>query len=125
MGIVSCNEKLLSLVALYASQESIPQVIKAVNASIDGVRAKDAEAFKVPANFNPSNDSPLGERFKAEKGDTTNVAIREDGIVDWVKSIPSIVEVAKDEKHPDREEAAKSLAFFKRFAATLDWRALL
>lgn len=125
MGIIGYNEKLLSLVALYASQESIPQVIKAVRNSIEGVRGKDADAFKLPANFNPSNDSPLGDRFKAEKSDVTNVAIREDGIVDWVKSVPSLVEIAKDETHRDHVEAAKSLAFFKRFAATLDWRALL
>ena len=122
MGIVTCNERLARLVALYASPERIKKAIEETSVALQAAGISDE---KPPTGFNPSEDSPIGKRFMAEFNDITSIAVREDGLVEWIKSIPAVAKIAKDETHRDHAEAAKSLAFFKRFAATLDWRALL
>lgn len=122
MGIVTCNEKLARLVALHSSPEKIKRTLAEVSAVLQSSLGDIVNKDEI---YNPSEDSRYGERFHAELGDVTSIAIREDGLIEWIKSIPAVAKIAKDETHRDHAEAVKSLAFFKRFAATLDWRALL
>lgn len=117
MILKSANESHIRLMSLHADKaklKGIAQRVKAVLELIDKHKAAGAVA---------DGHELDGEHFVEHPNDVTDIAVREEGIHDWLSSIATAVQVGKEAK--EFAEAVKQTKLFARLVATLKSRGLI
>lgn len=109
--MVSVNAPLTRLIALYGSPGKCKRMVDAAAVVFRSLPPDDVE--------NPA------AKFEALPEDRTSFSFDEEGLLLWINSIPGLLPAAADETHREHAEALAAVHFFRRFALTLDYRAML
>lgn len=109
--MVSVNAPLARLIALHGSPDKCKRVTDATAAVF---RSLPPDGVENPAT-----------KFETLPEDRTSFSFDEEGLLLWINSIPGLLPAAADDKHKEHAEALAAVQFFRRFALTLDYRAML
>ena len=109
--MVSVNTQLARLIALYGSAEKCKRITDATAAVF---RSLPPDVSKEPAVM-----------FGPAANENTSFGFNDEGFILWINSITGLLPAAGDDKHKEHAEALAAVQFFRRFALTLDYRAML